>query len=140
MALLNKVSDGKCVLVDVTGREALVRLQGSARADMHAVAVRLTMSKKGKCFFSLTISDSSFHWASLGSIPVGFCGISIATGTIGRRIAHVGASVQHDLDDCQLGLRTVKLERPTIDPSGADLMSAFIPSKSRPTVSLSKYL
>lgn len=30
------------------------------------------MSKKGKCFFSLTMSDSSLHCASVGSTPVGF--------------------------------------------------------------------
>jgi hypothetical protein len=31
-----------------------------------------TMSKKGKCFFSLQISESSFHCSSVGSTPVGF--------------------------------------------------------------------
>lgn len=32
----------------------------------------LAMSKKGKCFFALTISLSSLHCASVGSTPVGF--------------------------------------------------------------------
>lgn len=65
------------------------------------------MSKKGKCFFCLTMSLNSFHCASVGSMPVGLC-------------AHAWSK--------------------TIDPSGAALMSAFMPSKSRPTVSLLKYL
>lgn len=75
MALLNKVSDGEGVLEDITRREALVSLdKASARIprrrdeSVHELiklgtrreATR-TMSKNGKCFFSLTISESSFH-------------------------------------------------------------------------------
>jgi hypothetical protein len=91
VALLNKVSDGKRVLEDITRREALVSLNAASvkfscpeqaqsaqlaheltELDNHGEVER-TMSKNGKCFFSLTISESSFHCASVGSIPVGFC-------------------------------------------------------------------
>lgn len=42
----------------------------------------LTMSKKGKCFFSLQMSESSFHCSSVGSTPVGFYLVSMSRYTI----------------------------------------------------------
>lgn len=78
MSLLDEVADHEGVLEDITRCEALVGLPGSQPLlsveawVMGLRESRRTMSKKGKCFFSLTISLSSFHCASVGSIPVGF--------------------------------------------------------------------
>jgi hypothetical protein len=53
-----------------------------------------TMSKKGKCFFSFMISDSSFHCACVGSTPVGWTKVKVSV-SIGYR---------HDQSECILTL------------------------------------
>ena len=64
MTLFHKVPYGEGVLEDITGCEALVRLNLIAQHVSSAFAsekVGLTMSKKGKCFFSFMTWLSSFH-------------------------------------------------------------------------------
>jgi hypothetical protein len=60
VALFDKVSDGKGVFEDITRGESLVCLAVSS-IPKNSWFEELTISKKGKCFFSLQISESSFH-------------------------------------------------------------------------------
>jgi hypothetical protein len=69
MTLSNEVSDGERISLNVSRSESLVCLLVSALSFRGRV---LTMSKRARCFFDLTNSDSSFHCSWVGSIPVGF--------------------------------------------------------------------
>ena len=124
MSLLDEVADHEGVLEDITRCEALVGLPGSQPLlsveawVMGLRESRRTMSKKGKCFFSLTISLSSFHCASVGSIPVGFWEASanhtpeLEPCSHGHRHVAVSASITISSEEHTDGRRT-------IDPSGA---------------------
>jgi hypothetical protein len=78
------------------------------------------MSKKGKCFFSLTISEISRHCASVGSIPVGFWGSALTL----------------QLDCC---CRQDRKARPAgYDPSSAQTAVLANPSLDHSWISLSQ--
>jgi hypothetical protein len=139
VALLHKVPNCKCVLDDVARGEALVSLFADQPNGTMIITIRETHHvKEGEVLFFL---DNVTEF-----LPLLWCGVD-TSGVLERQarcqrklyFTYVSTCVEQNLSH-KLFVQYKRIGKLTMDPSGAALMSAFIPSKSRPTVSLSKYL
>ena len=130
VALLDKVSNSVGILQDVTGSETLVGLRSRAVVQVQETTDHV---EEGEV---LLLLDNVTELPPLGLGGVDTGGVLILARhrkeVIIVRVHRRGArSESHQLYSQATALRTM-------DPSGAALMSAFMPSKSRPTVFLSK--